>query len=137
MGNRPCPWAAEEVAALTFCAQQGLTDVQAAEAVALAYTATQRRTPHACRDKARALGLDVIWTTRSPTLIQGHKAQYGGQDENPDIKAEREDAKFVAAMAREGHTPQEPSRDPGTTCPVKIQPVRSGSVSSSAGWIAK
>jgi hypothetical protein len=137
MGNRPCPWAAEEIAALTACAQQNMTDVQAAEAVALAYTAAQRRTPHACRDKAHALGLDVIWTTRPTLLTQGYKAQYGGQDENPDVKAEREDAKFVAAMAREGHTPQEPSRDPGTTSPTTIQPARSGSISSSAGWISK
>jgi hypothetical protein len=134
MGNRPCPWAPEEIAALKRCAAQGLTDVEAADAVALAFTAGQRRTPHACRDKARSLGLDVVWTTRPPMLVQGYKAQYGGHDENQDVKAEREDSAFIKAMQRAGYAPQEPEKRPGTHNPRQLSPHREGRPSSSSGW---
>jgi hypothetical protein len=136
MSNRPCPWHSEEIAALKRCAAQGMTDVEAAEAVAISYTAPQRRTPAACRTKALTLGLDVIWTTRPAALTQGYKAQCGHEDENPHVKTEREDSRFIAAMQKAGYAPQEPSRDPGTNNPRQLGPHREGRPSSSSGWIA-
>jgi hypothetical protein len=135
VGNKICPWAPEELAALRACATAGATDIEAAAAVALAYTAKTRRTPTACRTKANSLGLAVLWTTRSAALTQGYKAAFGHEDEPQDIKAAREDERFKQAMARAGYTPQEPSRDPGTTSPRVLGPTREGRPSCASGWI--
>jgi hypothetical protein len=135
MGNKICPWAPEEIEALKQCAAQGATDIEAAAAVALTYTARMRRTPAACRTKAHSMGLAVLWTTRPPALTQGYKATYGWEDENQNVKTAREDERFKAAMEAAGYAPQEPSRDPGTASPRQLGAPREGRPSSASGWI--
>ena len=133
MGSPP-PWNADELAMLRQCAEKAATDVDAAELLNLAFG--NRRTPNAVYTKALEIGVSVVWTTRPSAGRPAQMRLTPGND--PDdcwAGAAEADAIVREAMLREGRLPQAPSRQPGTAAPRTIGPHRSGSTSSSSGWI--
>jgi hypothetical protein len=133
MGNRP--WVQAEMELLQELARKGRTDVEIAGEISKWFP---RRTPTSCYFQARLLGLEIEWTTRPAAVTPNGRLRLrpGNDERGVDVwhGAEELNDAFVAAMAREGRTPQAPSSNPGTASPRTVGPHREGRPSSASGW---